>query len=63
MVGAGFCHGHVPQRRPGCGPAPADRENKTETADTRVKNDVVQYERTYQLLKNKIESGMLPVGT
>lgn len=28
-----------------------------------MKNDVVQYERTYQLLKNKIESGILPVGT
>lgn len=27
-----------------------------------MKNDVVQYERTYQLLKNKIESGILPVG-
>ena len=28
-----------------------------------MKNDVIQYERIYQLLKNKIESGILPVGT
>lgn len=28
-----------------------------------MKNDVIQYERTYRQIKNKIESGMLPVGT
>lgn len=28
-----------------------------------MKSDVVQYERTYQLLKSRIESGILPVGT
>ena len=28
-----------------------------------MKNDVIQYERTYLRLKNKIESGILPVGT
>lgn len=27
-----------------------------------MKNDVIQYERTYQRLKNKIECGILPVG-
>lgn len=28
-----------------------------------MKNDVIQYERIYQRLKNKIECGILPVGT
>ena len=28
-----------------------------------MKNDVIQYERTYHRLKNKIECGILPVGT
>lgn len=28
-----------------------------------MKDDVVQYERTYQLLRNKIQSGILPVGS
>lgn len=28
-----------------------------------MKSDVIQYERAYQQLKNKIESGILPVGT
>ena len=27
-----------------------------------MKSDVIQYERTYRQLKNKIESGILPVG-
>ncbi|MFQ9873189.1 MAG: GntR family transcriptional regulator, partial [Oscillospiraceae bacterium] len=27
-----------------------------------MKNDVIQYERAYRQLKNKIESGILPVG-
>lgn len=28
-----------------------------------MKSDVIQYDRTYHLLKNKIESGILPVGS
>ena len=28
-----------------------------------MKNDIIQYERAYRQLKNKIESGILPVGS
>lgn len=37
-------------------------EIEAELADNDMKSDVIQYERTYRQLKNKIESGILPVG-